>query len=762
LKKGGLKVLIVEDAAADAELIKYELRRAEIAFETRTVENKTDFLQEIEALWPDLILSDFTLPQFNALDALRILQGHDLRIPFILVTGSTSEEVAVECIKEGADDYLLKSSLKRLPSAIKGLLRKKEAEDARQRAQAALEASEEHFRSLIENSSDIMMIVTLDGGIKYLSPSVERVLGYHPDELIGRNAPELVHENDTSIFRSMLRTDGVQGVNSVEYRFQAKDGAWRVLESTSKTLPGTRGTMRFILNSRDVTERRLAEEQLREQAALLNKASDAIIVRELGGRITFWNQSSERIYGWSPTEALSWADDARLSPVQSEVCTALNRTLRDGQWVGELHQITKSGSSILIESSWSLVRDREGNPKSILMISSDITEKKKLEAHFLRSQRMESIGTLAGGIAHDLNNVLTPILMAIKLLRDEIKEGPNKELLATLETSAHRGAGIVQQVLSFARGMEGERGIFQVKHPLSEVIQIAKDLFPPTIQIRAKMAKDLWPVMGDPTQLHQVLMNLCVNARDAMPHGGRLLIEAANTMIDESYARMQPDAKPGPYVVVTMADTGTGIAPALLAKIFEPFFTTKEVGKGTGLGLSTALGIVKNHGGFLNVYSEVGKGTSFKIHLPASESATSNFETKPDHPLPLGHNELILVVDDESAIREIIKLTLESHGYQVITANDGTDAVGAFAQRKDEIDVVLVDMMMPYMNGPATMRALSKIAPGTRFVAISGLTENEKLGEISDLPNVRFLSKPFTTEQLLLMLAQSLQGEIAT
>jgi PAS domain S-box-containing protein len=741
----------VEDAVADAELIKYELRRADIPFTARTVENKKEFLREIEAVWPDLILSDFTLPQFNALDALQILQSHDLRIPFILVTGSTSEEVAVACIKEGADDYLLKSSLKRLPSAIQGLLRKKEAEIARQKAQNALKESEEHFRSLIENSSDVIVIVTPEGVLKYISPSCERVLQFPPAELMGRNACEWVHPADHGIFRQMLENADAAGSHAFEYRVKNQAGEWRTIESSCKTLPVARGKGRIILNSRDVTERKAAEEQVREQAALLNKARDAIIVREVNGGVTFWNQSAENLYGWSLAEALAWKDREGLSTPPAELNVAQETTLSKGAWQGELHQTTKSGKAILVESSWSLVRDRDGQPRAILMISTDITEKKKLEAHFLRAQRMESIGTLAGGIAHDLNNVLTPIVMAIKMLRDEIKHSPTKEVLATLEASAHRGAGIVQQVLSFARGVEGERAVFQIKHPLVEVIQILRDLFPPHIQIQSKIAKDLWPVFGDPTQIHQVFMNLCVNARDAMPNGGRLLIDANNLTIDENYACMLPEAKPGPHVVISITDTGTGIPPGLLPKIFEPFFTTKDIGKGTGLGLSTAAGIVKSHGGFLTVYSEPGKGSTFKVHLPAAQDA--RFQPASDDanakPLPSGKNQLILVVDDELAIREIIKLTLEGSGYRVLTGTDGTDAVAIFAQRKEDIQVVIVDIMMPFMDGPATMRALSKLAPNTKFIAISGLVENEKSADFVDNPNVFFLAKPFTTEQLL-------------
>jgi CheY-like chemotaxis protein len=362
---------------------------------------------------------------------------------------------------------------------------------------------------------------------------------------------------------------------------------------------------------------------------------------------------------------------------------------------------------------------------------------------------MESIGTLAGGIAHDLNNVLTPILMSIRVLREDLPDTGSRRLLDTLESSAQRGANIVQQVLSFARGAEGERSLFQIRHPVNEVVKIARETFPPSIIIQADLPKDLWLIHGESTQVHQVLMNLLVNARDAMAHGGKIRIAAENAIIDESYCRMQPDAQPGRYVVITVADSGTGIPPALVSRIFEPFFTTKPVGKGTGLGLSTALGIVRSHGGFINVYSEVGKGTTFKVHYPAVAEDELDEKTPEAPNLPEGNNELILVADDELAIREIIKVTLENHNYRVLAATDGAEAVAALAQHKDEIALVILDMAMPVMDGPAAMRALRTICPNIPLLAISGRIEYSQTLEDKPEAPVKFLAKPFTTEQLL-------------
>lgn len=754
-----LRLLLIEDIAADADLITYELRKANIGFESRCVATKRAFLSELKLSPPDAIIADFSMPAFNALDALQALRTERVEVPFILVTGSQSEEVAVECIKEGADDYILKSSLKRLPTALLSAVKKKRAEKEREDAEEALRRSEEYFRSLIENSSDIITILSEDGTLQFLSPAVERILGYAPPELVGESLFNFIHPNERRALERAFRVQlqRAERGKPIEYRFRQKDGQWRYLEGVCENLLGNSAVAGIVLNARDISERKEAEERIREQAALLNKASDAILVIDLQATVTFWNQSAERLYGWHAEEIIGTSNVSLFCAGDlAKVEEARQQTIQTGEWHGEFCQSTREGRELLVESRWSLVKDQEGRPKSILLINSDVTERKKLEAHFLRAQRMESIGTLAGGIAHDLNNVLTPIVMSLKLLRDTKGDAPD-DLLDTLETSAHRGAGIVQQVLSFARGVEGEKSVLQVRHPLNEVIKIAKDMFPREIQIRSKLDKELWPVTGDPTQLHQVFLNLFLNGKDAMPHGGWLNVEAENAEVDNNYAQMQPEAKPGKYVVVTVADTGSGIAPGILARVFEPFFTTKEIGKGTGLGLSTAQGIVRSHGGFISVYSEVGKGTAFKVHLPAAEGGAAREPVTGNAPLPLGRGESILVVDDEIGVREIIKFTLEANGYKVLTASDGTEAVATFATRRTQIKAVVVDVMMPYMDGAATVRALQKLDPGAKFIAISGLMDNEKVSDLCALGHITFLPKPFTTEQVLTTLDQVLR-----
>src|SRR6185295_396847 len=428
-----------------------------------------------------------------------------------------------------------------------------------------------------------------------------------------------------------------------------------------------------------------------------------------------------------------------------------------GEWKGEVHQTHRDGSEIIVESRWTLVRDESGTPTSILVINTDITEKKRMESQFLRAQRMESIGTLAGGIAHDLNNVLSPILMAIDMLQLKATDETSKKWFEVLRANAERGGNMVRQVLSFARGVEGERVALQPKHLIKEIVKILRETLPKSIEINFQLPDDLSIVSADATQIHQVLMNLCVNARDAMLEGGSISIKAENTFLDENYARMHLEAKPGRFVVVTVSDTGPGMSPEIQSRIFEPFFTTKEMSKGTGLGLSTALTIVKSHGGFMNVYSEVNKGSQFALYLPALEAPGKAEPGALQTDLPTGNGELILVVDDEESIREITRGTLETFGYTVLTASDGTEAVALYADKKNEIAAVLTDMVMPFMDGPATIRALQRMNPNVRIIAASGLGTGLHAGE-GTLEGVSvFLNKPYTAEKLLKTLAEVLR-----
>ncbi|MCG6134989.1 MAG: response regulator [Nostoc sp. LLA-1] len=521
-----------------------------------------------------------------------------------------------------------------------------------------------------------------------------------------------------------------------------KAGAADYLEKSQLTAPLLERSIRYAM------ERKQTEQKIRQQAALLDIATDAIFVHDLDDPILFWNKAAESLYGWQKEEAIG-KKTQELWQEKNEFLlqTALKHLIQHGSWQGELYQRTKLGQDIIVQSRWTLVKDFGNRPQSILVVNTDISQKKQLEAQFLRAQRLESIGTLASGIAHDLNNVLAPIMMTAQLLESHIHDERSRRLLPILLSNAKRGADLVNQVLSFTRGLEGERTLLQLKHLIIEIQQIIKETFPKFIDCTTQIPPNLWNVAGDATQLHQVLMNLCVNARDAMPNSGRLKILAENLVIDENYAKMNIDAQVGSYVVLTVSDTGIGIPSEILDRIFEPFFTTKEVGKGTGLGLSTVLGIIKSHGGFVNVCSEPGRGTQFKVYLPAQQTTETIEEA--EQSLPQGNRELILVVDDEVAIRDVTKTSLESHNYQAITASDGIEAIALYAEHRDEISLVLTDMAMPVMDGMTTIRTLQKINPKVKIIAISGLATTDKVDAAYEIGIKAFLAKPYTANQLL-------------
>jgi two-component system sensor kinase len=501
-----------------------------------------------------------------------------------------------------------------------------------------------------------------------------------------------------------------------------------------------------------------AKRKIEEQAALLDKSRDAILVQDLEDTILFWNQSAERLYGWPEADALG-KEVCRLlfknaSPRYQE---AVQQSLERGEWVGELGQVTRAGKEIVVESRWTLVRDDAGNPKCRLIVNTDVTEKKKLETQFLRAQRMESIGTLAGGIAHDINNVLTPIMMSVDLLKMDLPADQRATLLDELSASAQRGADMVKQILSFARGVEGERVQLQLRHIVGEIDKMLQRTLPKGIEMRSSLPRDLWPLPGDPTQLYQLVMNLCVNARDAMPKGGRLTVAATNLVLGEQDCAGLPEAKPGPYVRLTVTDTGTGIPPEIQERIFDPFFTTKEHGKGTGLGLSTALGIVKGHGGLITLTSEVGKGTQFQVLLPAVGTTPAPAPQGPPPVAAAGNGELILVVDDEASIRHTTKENLEAHGFRVLTAKDGAEGVALYARHRDEIRLIFTDMMMPRLDGVGLAKAVRTINPGARIIAGSGLAGTLEAADKSGIQFQACLVKPYTPDKLLQTVAEVLQ-----
>ncbi len=520
-------------------------------------------------------------------------------------------------------------------------------------------------------------------------------------------------------------------------------------------------TVRVLICLEDITKSVRADEQIRSQAALLDITRDAILVRDFSDRITYWNEGAHQLYGWSPDEAKTHTASALLQNIDPfESTRALHTVQQQGEWTGELKQKNRGGQELTIQSRWTLMREADGKPKAILIVNNDITEKKKLESQLLRGQRLESIGTLASGLAHDLNNVLAPIMMAVQFIKDNSEDESMKACFQTLETCSRRGADIIRQVLMFARGVEGQRILINPKHLIQEMQRIARETFPRSIEVATSIAKPPCILLGDATQIQQVIMNLCVNARDAMPQGGLLTIGLHIVELDAAGARIHPKAKPGGYVVISVTDTGTGIAPELVDKIFDPFFTTKPLGQGTGLGLATVLGIAENHGGFVHLETQLGQGTKFLVHIPAApgESAANDIGAGGTESIR-GNGELILIVDDEPAVRRLASAILVRQGYRTIIAAEGREGVAMFSQQRADIRLVISDVMMPQMDGPGMLRGMHQMQPGIKSIVITGLGEEHRIAEAKAAGANVVLHKPFTADQLLTNVRQLLAQE---
>jgi len=510
-------------------------------------------------------------------------------------------------------------------------------------------------------------------------------------------------------------------------------------------------TIRLLMCQEDITKNVRADEQIRSQAALLDITGDAIFVRDFTDRIIYWNEGAHRLYGWTPAEATGrTSNELMLDNMPFESARALQTVQQHDEWSGEIKQKSRDGRELIIQSRWTQVREPDGQPKAILVVNRDITEKKKLESQLLRSQRLESIGTLASGLAHDLNNVLAPIMMAVQYIKDNAEDEGMKACFQTLETCSRRGADIIRQVLMFARGVEGERILLNPKHLIQEMQRIANETFPRSIEINMRIAKQPCVLLGDATQIQQVIMNLCVNARDAMPQGGTLTIGLEPKELAAAGVAIHPKAKPGSYVVISVTDTGTGIPPELVDKIFDPFFTTKPLGQGTGLGLPTVMGIAENHGGFVHLETRLGAGTTFFVYIPAAPGDAAIGE-KPggQNNQAQGKGELILVVDDEPSVRKLASAILSRNGYRTVTASEGREGIKMYEQHQKNIRLVVSDLMMPQLDGPGMLRGLRALNPNLRSIIITGLGEENRIAEARAAGADLILHKPFTADQLL-------------
>ena len=760
-----LRVLILEDQPADAELMLHELRRAGFAPVWERVETEAAYLAHLDQSL-DIILADYHLPQFDALRALRHVQECGLDVPFIIVSGQLGEEMAVQCVKQGATDYLLKDRLTRLGQAVEQALEQQHLRNARRQAEQSLRQAEEKYRSIFENAVEGIFQSTPAGRFITVNPALVRMLGYTSAqallERISDRGQHLYVETfcRAEFIRHMAEHGAVSGFEAQLYR---QDGSALWTSINARAVYDARRVLLYYEGTiEDITERKRTEEALRESEEryrdLFEHANDLIYTHDLTGHFTSINRMGEQTTGYSRDEILQMNLHHLVAPTHLALARQMlaNNCAGAASTTYELDIVTKGGQRVTLEVSTRLI-SQAGQPLEVQGIARNITERQLLEAQLRQAQKMEAIGTLASGIAHDFNNILAAILGYSELTLDEVPPASRaRQHLQQVLAAGVRAKELVQQILLFSRQTEQARQPVHLAPLVTEALALLRAALPATIELRQVLADDIGVIVADPTQIHQVLLNLCTNAAQAMRDTGGMLTVGLDTC--ERVADLPagaPRLTPGPYVRLTVRDTGHGMTPAILERIFEPFFTTKDVGEGTGLGLAVVHGIIANHGGAIWVDSAPGHGTTFAVYLPRSDRATAPV-ISPEEAVPTGH-ECLLFVDDEDMLARLGQVALERLGYEVVVCTSGLEALDTFRVAPERFALVITDHTMPHMTGIDLTHALRRIRPALPIILCTGSNDLIMAEKARALGIEAFCMKPLLIRDLSRLIRQVLE-----
>lgn len=758
-----MRVLIVEDNPADVELAVAFLKRAGYPLTFDAVDNQADFQRALERGQYDLVLCDHNLRTWNGLEALEILRKSGRNVPFVVVTAVLGDEAAVDYIKQGAADYVLKHRLDRLPVAVRQALRDKAHRDESAQLHEQILAGKREWELTFDSVPDPILLLNVQGKILRANRALTELARKKFSEVIGRPCWEVISCGGQGLAECPNYQSLKTGQVSSSEKLLSLDS--RVFECSASPIRDAAGNLSgSVVVLHDLTERRRGEAALRESEERFRTAFRAspepMSISQLSnGRYVDVNDAFLRLFGFEREEVVGRAAEELKTWTDLEDRAKIFKELQDRRSIRDLQLDFRTQAGEIRTMLLAADPVEFSGETCALVISVDVTERRRLEEQFLQAQKMEAVGRLAGGVAHDFNNLLTIINGYTDLLIEAAaRGGRERSQLEEIRRAGERAAALTRQLLAFSRKQVIKPTVLDLNALVEGMEKMLGRLIREDIDFKVSQARDLGQIKADPGQIEQVVMNLVVNARDAMPKGGKLTVETGNAELGEEYARAHPYVTPGNYVLLAVSDTGCGMDAETRSHIFEPFFTTKGQGKGTGLGLPTVYGIVKQSCGHVEVYSEVGKGTVFKVYFPRIDEPAKDESGRSIPAAKVAGTETVMLVEDEPGVRALAAEALKSNGYRVLEAGDAEEAQALVAQHQEVIHLLLTDVIMPGMNGKELADTLTQLRPGIKVLFISGYTA-DAIARHGILPDgAAFLPKPFAPRTLLERLRQTLDS----